>query len=156
MTRRNVLRLFFAVPAAKLLGAGVPGFGAVTPFDNRRDIILRAVKILVSGGSAVISLVVDGKPLSSFVHSNYAEDVMVEHHLAMPPMRIGSAVQVHIEAMTERPSTLFGVWVRGGPGERKSISESNGRPLGLWARSLDENEVIDLRRPSAGAERWVG
>lgn len=156
MTRRNLLRLLFAVPATKLLGAGVPGFGAVTPFDNRRGLILHAVQITVSGASAVISLVVDGKPLSSFVHCGWGDHLIVEHHLAMPPTRPDPAVQVTVEALSEKPFTLFGVWVLGGRGERKSISESNGQPLGLWARSIDEDGVLDLTGPSGGAERWLG
>ena len=154
MTRRNLLRLLFAVPGAQLLGAGVPGFGAVTPFENPRGILLHAVKIVVAGGSALISIVVDGKLLSSFVHSsNYGEDLIVEHHLAMPPIRIGAAVQFHIETLTERPFTLFHASVRVTP-EPNAIPEWNGL-VGLWQRRRKENLLIDLERPSPGFERWM-
>ncbi len=145
MTRRNVLRLFFAVPAAKLLGAGVPGFGAVTPFDDRATIRLHAVRITVAGDNALISVLQDGKPVSSFFHANYAPDVKVIHTLALPPMRaVSMSVQVMIETLNDKPFTLFDFSVLRGPERRQQISEFDGLS-GLWERRRQERSVIDLQ-----------
>ena len=146
ITRRNLLRLLVAAPVVKLLGDGVPGFGAVTPFDGRATITLRAVRITCSGGNAVISVVKDGKPVSSFIHSNYAADVKVIHTLALPPMRaVETSVQVMIETLNDKPFTLFDFSVLRGPERRQQISEFDGLS-GLWERRRQERSVIDLQQ----------